>query len=129
MKHKQVTILSFNFRDDYNQVLYLKDQNSQGKTVIQQAVIQNMRDLKESSKDEFGSKQKQINNIILRINKKITRAVPFALRITTMTENLQMIYWDRIIRAIMKNKFGNKQEEICLDLHDKLVPIKMQRTA
>ena len=59
----------------------------------------------------------------------MTRALPSALRITTMTENLQMIYWDRIIRAIMSKKFGQKQEEVCMDLHDKLVPIKMQRTA
>ena len=39
----------------------------------------------------------------------MNKIVPLAKRITTMTENLQKIYWDRIIRAIMENKFGDKQ--------------------
>jgi hypothetical protein len=51
--------------------------------------------------------------------------VPSAHRITSMTEDLQRIYWDRIIRGMMQNKFGRNQEDICRELHDKLVPLKM----
>ena len=74
--------------------------------IIKECIAHNFEEIREL-KVEPKRKQNIINNLLIKLNKKLTYLIKYALKIHSKLEALQRVFYDGLIDLIVHNKIQN----------------------
>jgi hypothetical protein len=121
MKKKNFSILNFNYRDDYKQVLILQEKHD---NVIKECLTQNFKEIKEF-KVEPQRRQIIVNNLIHKLGKKLNHVIKYAIKIHAKLEYIQISFYERIVDLAVKGHIKDP-EPFFQEINNKIVPFENQ---